>query len=309
MVRSDVILKDQLSDLQNLAGTTPVLMDYPTAGLVTFKCGGPAAAFAAPDSLADLQALLQAAHDLKLATFILGGGSNVLFRDPGFQGLVLSTSRLDHLELLENHRVKVGAGLPVAALTAFTIQTGLGGFEWACGLPGFVGGGLFMNARCYGSSFADITEQVTALDSAGKIKTLTRGECQFAYKHSLFQTQPWTIVEAVLQLRPEDPEHVKTQSDLHLRDRTSKHQFDWPSAGCVFKNDHAHSMPSGQLLEDCGLKGYSAGGARVFEHHANFIINWNSATATDVEAVMHHMQQEVQTQKGVWLEPEIRLVG
>lgn len=233
----------------------------------------------------------------------------MLFRDQGFHGLVISTAKLDHLELLEGHRVMVGAGLPVADLTRFTLNTGLSGFEWAGGLPGTIGGGLFMNARCYGACFADITQQVTAVDDNGKMLTLTREECQFAYKHSIFQTRPWTIVEAVLQLVPAPPQQVKTQSDLHLQDRIQKHQFDWPSAGCAFKNDHAHGKPSGQVIEACGLKGYTVGGARIDDHHANFIVNWNQAKAADVEAVMHHVQQEVHRQQGVWLEPEIRLVG
>lgn len=303
-----MISKEYLSQLVAIA-PNQILTNHNMAGHVSFNCSGTADYFSSPSDSQTFQKLLLTARQLSIPVFILGRGSNIIFRDQGFHGLVLSTAKLNHFELLENNLIRVGAGLSVADLTALTLDFALSGFEWASGLPGTIGGGLFMNARCYGSSFSSIAHKVTFIDEPGQLKTIAREACQFDYKQSVFQRHPWPIVEAFLQLKPGDISAIQSKNDYNLQDRLMKHQFEYPSAGCVFKNVYSMNLPAGQLIEQCGLKGRQIGGMRVFEHHANFIINTGQGTSSELEKLMFVIKNEVKAKTGILLEPEIRLIG
>lgn len=284
-------------------------LNHPMAGHTTFQCGGQADYFCAPNSISMMQQLIAAAHQQQLPVFILGGGSNVVFRDHGFRGLVLSTVEIKHLQPLDHARLKIGAGVLNHTITQATYDHHFSGFEWAAGLPGSIGGALFMNARCYGSSIAALVSEISYIDQQGQLTTIPPAACQFDYKQSVFQHQPWVIIEVVLQFKPGNLEKIKQISQATIQDRINKHQFDYPSAGCVFKNDYHYGIPSGKLIEECGLKGRQIGDAKIFEHHANFIVNQGSAVTSDIESLMDLIRSEVNRHHGINLEPEIRIIG
>jgi UDP-N-acetylmuramate dehydrogenase len=297
-------LRSQLS----LAAQAPVLMGHPLAGECTFRIGGPADFFCAPVNPSALKDILALARQNQIRIFILGGGSNVLFEDRGYPGLVVSTRGLKTCRRIPAG-VAVGAGLTNDALTAFTVKEGLSGFEWACGLPGTVGGGVFMNAKCYGASFSDRVDEVCALDPEGREVRVAAAECGFAYKQSVFQQNGYVLTEIHLRLSPGNPETIQQAGETNRLDRVAKGQFDFPSAGCAFKNAYAINTPAGKLVEGCGLKGRRIGGAEIYERHANFIINKENAKAVDVVALVELVKQEVRKKYQFALEEEIRIVA
>jgi len=297
-------IRDRLS----LASQSQVLTDHPLAGESTFRIGGPADYFCAPATVPAFADTLLLASEIRVPFFILGGGSNVLFADEGFQGLVLSTRNLKGIRRTETG-VAVAAGVTTDELTAFTLAEGLSGFEWACGLPGTVGGGVFMNAKCYGSQFSEIVESVTTIFPHGGQKTHAAAECGFAYKDSVFQHAGLVITEVCLKLTPGDPVAIRQTGEANRQDRVRKGQFDYPSAGCAFKNAYAINTPAGKLVEGCGLKGRAEGGAAIYERHANFIVNKAHAKASDVVALVELVKQSVWEKYQFRLEEEIRIVG
>lgn len=303
-------LSDPILDELSTAAQAPVLADYPLHGECTFKLGGPARYFCAPASAEAVRNTVRAAQRLGMAFFILGGGSNVLFRDEGFPGVVISLKRLNHILMNPDGRIRVGAGIANSDLSRETLVHRLSGFEWASGLPGTVGGGVYMNAKCYGLSFGNIVSAVKALNPAdGSWLSLHQSECKFAYKDSIFQRQGLIITEVQLELEPGNPEDIRSKTEATLADRRNKGQFDFPSAGCVFKNNYQVGIPSGKLIEDSGLKGRRIGGAKVFERHGNFIVNTGGGKAADVLALIQEIKQAVWEAKQVKLEEELRVVG
>jgi UDP-N-acetylmuramate dehydrogenase len=290
------------------AAQSPVLTYHPLSQECTFRLGGPARYFTAPASVQAMAAVLAICREHQLPWFVLGGGSNVLFRDEGFPGLVLSTKNLKFLGPVPGNWISVAAGVSNEEVTAWTEAQGWTGFEWANGLPGSVGGGIYMNARCYGGSFADVIAEVEVLTDQGELRTLKPADCGFGYKTSVFQNQPWVILRAALILSPGDSERIRRQGAANRQDREQKGQFLLPSAGCVFKNDYASNRSAGALIESCGLKGRQVGGVKVYERHANFIVNTGRGTTRDVLALMDVLTQAVWDAHQVKLEPEVRVV-
>lgn len=292
------------------AAETLVGENYPLSQACTFRIGGPARYFCAPASGEALRAVVMTARQAGLPVFILGGGSNVLFKDEGFPGLVASTQRMAHVLASPDGSLRVGSGLLNRDLTTLTLLHRFTGFEWAGGLPGSVGGGAYMNAKCYGRSFDEIVRKARVFSlETGEWITLSQNDCAFAYKDSVFQHKPYVLTDLQLEFTPGDPEAIRQETERVLADRKAKGQFEYPSAGCVFKNDYSVGVSSGKLIEESGLKGRSVGGVKVFEQHANFIVNTGTGTAKDVRALMDIIKAEVRAKKGVDLEEEVRVVG
>jgi UDP-N-acetylmuramate dehydrogenase len=287
---------------------SPVQSQYPMSRECSFRIGGPARYFCAPPNVPALRDCVLLARNLGIAYFILGGGSNLIFRDEGFNGIVISTKKLDSVFVQPKGRVDAGAGLSNRTLTAETVKNGLSGFEWASGLPGTIGGGIFMNAKCYGSAFSEIVCDVTALTPDGEQVHVKHSDCGFAYKRSLFQTNGYILTGVALQLLPGDNEAIRRRNDEVRQDREQKGQFLFPSAGCAFKNDYNIGVPAGRLIESCGLKGHQIGRVRVYEQHANFIINTGNGRTRDVLELMDLMAARVWEKHHIRLEPEIRVV-
>ncbi len=272
----------------------------------SFKIGGAADILITPDTVEDLKTVLALCKELDVPYMVLGKGSNLLVSDDGIAGAVISTENLSTLEVCENS-VVCGAGVSLAALCKFALKNSLSGLEFAYGIPGSVGGAVYMNAGAYGGEMKDVVLSVTYLTGDGEIKTAAGDELDFSYRHSVFSGKRDVILSAEIGLKQGNANEIDALMEDILNRRLSKQPLNYPSAGSVFKRPEGHF--AGTLIEGCALKGYTIGGAQVSEKHAGFIINVGGATCSDVLALIAHIQKTVNEQCGVMLEPEIIKIG
>ena len=257
----------------------------------TFKIGGNARFFAEPETADEIRSLFAWCREFKIPYFVLGKGSNVLFNDEGYEGLVIRLS-------------KFNAGNSLHSLIQTAANQGLGGLEKLEGIPGSIGGAIFMNAGAHGQQISDCVKSVTSITANGEVITRTKEECKFSYRSSIFKNE--IILSAEFNFIPMPKEVINKNRKEVLAWRKAKQPLQYPNAGSVFKNPNSQS--AGYLIEKCGLKGFSVGDAQVSELHANFIVNKGSATARDVKALMKKIVQCVKETHGVELEAEIIVV-
>ncbi len=272
----------------------------------SYRVGGPADCLVFPVNADDLKNVLGWCRREDRPYFILGNGTNLLVRDGGIRGCVISLARLRGLEAEGGDAVLARAGDPLGSLVEFACRRKLAGLEFAAGIPGSVGGALFMNAGAFRGEMKGVVECVRFMDAAGKIFTRSNEECGFAYR-SISMPNGEVILDARFRLKTGDGEKIRARIDEILKMRRARHPYDLPSAGSVFKNPSAE--PAGRLIEAAGLKGARCGDAQVSEKHANFIVNRGRATAGDILALMKTVQERVFREKGIRLDPEIRIVG
>lgn len=285
----------------------------PLARYSTYRIGGPATVLL-PGTGEDVARALVFAAGRGVPWFAVGLGSNLLFPDAGLDALVIRLGKgLDALTL-DGARATLGAGLPAPLAARRTAELGLAGLHIFVGVPGSVGGGVYMNAGCHGSDWAAMTERVTVLDAAGHDSVLSRAEIPFAYRTSGLAGR--VVIEATVQLREEDPAVISAELEEFHRWRREGTPFNQPCCGSVFKNPGGPSWKTGegprtagQLIEAAGLKGFRIGGAEVSPMHANYFVNTGTATAADVMALMRHAQRAVRERFGAELEPEVKLIG
>jgi UDP-N-acetylmuramate dehydrogenase len=293
-----------------IAGSDAVLKaNVPLATLTSFRVGGPAEWYVAPRTIEELQASLEWAHSQSIPVTMLGAGSNLLVSDAGLPGLVISTRHLRYAEFNETTgQVTVGAGEPLPRLAWRLADRGWQGFEWAVGIPGTVGGAVVMNAGAHSSSMEEILVSTTVLLPDGTIELLTPEDLQYEYRTSALQGSSRYITHATFQLRPgADPTAVNAVTANHKQQRQSTQPYHLPSCGSVFRNPEAYK--AGWLIEQVGLKGHQIGGAQVAQRHANFILNCGGAKASDIFELIHHVQQAVQQEWSLLLEPEVKMLG
>lgn len=272
----------------------------------SWKVGGPADLFFVPADEDDLAAFLAALPDDKPVTWI-GLGSNVLVRDGGIRGVVISTTGMkDRMELLPGSAVRVGCGAACARVARFSARSGLSGAEFMAGIPGSVGGALAMNAGAFGSETWDIVEKVELVNRAGVRTERTRADFDTGYRRVDMARDEW-FLGAVFQLGPDTDGMAQTRIRELLAQRAATQPTGRFSCGSVFKNPPGDF--AGRLVEQCGLKGFAVGAAAVSEKHANFIINGGGASAADIEAVIVHVQATVVQKTGTRLEPEVKIIG
>jgi len=278
------------------------------AKYTTYKIGGPADYFISIKNYEELKKALRFAEDNSLPIFILAGGSNVLFSDDGFRGLVI---KIDNKELnVNSNEITAGAGVLMNDLVSQSIENNLADLEWAGGLPGTIGGAIRGNAGCFGGEIKDIVKEVAALTYGGEIKLYKNEDCCFNYRDSIFKHNKEIIMSAVFKLRPGNRENLKATAFDHIKYRQMKYRI--PSCGSVFKNcflEDGSVLPVGALIEACGLVGKTIGGARITEEHANIIHNFNNAKATDVLDLINLAKEKTKKEFGVELEEEVQLVG
>ncbi|URA10024.1 UDP-N-acetylmuramate dehydrogenase [Thermospira aquatica] len=284
-----------------------ILQRVPLSDKTTFQIGGEAEFFCEPSTINEVRYVLSLARQNTWRVIVLGGGSNILFADGLIQGLVISTRALSWLR--EEELLWVGAGMTMDHLTTWAIENGKSGLEWSGGLPGTVGGATYMNARAYQHEMSEVVEKVRVIDFSGKEFFLSHKEIQYSYKKSIFmEHEDWIILEVGLKLHDAPIDDVRTKTEACRRDREQKGQYAYPSAGCAFKNDYSHNLPAGKVIDEIGLKGFSIGGAKVYEKHANFIINTGSARADDVIRLLEEIERLVYEKTGVHLEREVRII-
>jgi len=277
------------------------------ANYTTYKIGGPAKYFFIAKSKEDLIKALSVAKNLKLPVFILGGGSNILISEKGFKGLVIKLEISDMK--IEGEKVFAGAGVSLVKLSYLLAENGLSGLEWAAGVPGTVGGAIHGNAHAFDAKICDVVEGVEVINLKNlEIKTLTKEECQFSLKDSIFKKDKnLIIVSAILVFKKDSPDAVKNKIKEFLEHRRQRHPMEFPSAGSVFINPL--SAPAWQLIKDCGLAGKRIGNAQISDKHSNFIVNLGGAKAKDVLALIKLAQKEVKKKFKIKLETEIQLIG
>ncbi|MDR3248587.1 MAG: UDP-N-acetylmuramate dehydrogenase [Treponema sp.] len=288
--------------------------DEPMAGHTTFQVGGPADLWVRPKgevfpAFAGL--LLSRAREAGIPVFILGGGANILVGDRGIRGIVLDTGGWTGLRE-EGERVFIKSGTPVDDMCAYVAGQGLSGLEFLAGMPGTLGGAVWMNARCYEKSLSDVLFSVTALNyNKPKPETceIFRTPGDFGYKRSPFQGKAALIVGATVELRAGASEKIRAEMAEHRRDRESKGHYRYPSAGSAFKNNRDFGKPTGQIIDELGLKGFRVGGAQIAPWHGNIVINRSGASAADIRSLLEQVAARVKTERGLCLEREILLVG
>jgi len=278
------------------------VQNKPLSEVSTFGIGGPARYFFEAHSVEDMKEALAFCKENKVPYFVLGKGSNSLFDDRGFNGLVLSC-KLSFCHY-EGSLVSVGAGYSFSLLGVQTARKGFSGLEFASGIPGSVGGAVYMNAGANGKEICDVVSHVEYLNDDGDVVTLSKEEISFSYRTSMFQKKKGVILSASFSLTPCSEARKKQLEIVDYRLRTQPYQD--KSAGCVFRNPNAEK--AGALIDLCGLKGFKIGGAEVSEMHANFIVNKNGSTAKDVLDLARHIQHVVKEKTGIELEMEVRQV-
>ncbi|GED30624.1 UDP-N-acetylmuramate dehydrogenase [Brevibacillus centrosporus] len=289
------------------AGIEKVWTNEPLANHTTWRIGGPADLLIQPKDKDSLQAAFQIIHRHEIPWSVIGRGSNLLVRDRGIRGAVLKVAEgLSHCEF-RGEEVCVGAGYSMIRLAMETGKMGLTGMEFVGGIPGTVGGAVYMNAGAHGSDLSRILIDAEILFENGERKVLTNEELSFSYRTSLLQQRKGIVVEARFRLHPGDRKEIAATLAANKERRRLTQPLQMPCAGSVFRNppgDHA-----GRLIEAAGLKGYQIGGAQVSEKHSNFIVNCGGATATDVLTLIDYIRSTIHSKYGIDLHPEVLVVG
>lgn len=285
----------------------------PMSAHTTFRVGGPARLFLLPKSPEKAEKAAAVCRAEGEPLFFLGNGSNLLAADGGYEGVVLATGGMDRVERRGN-TVTADCGVPLPRLAAWAAEEGLAGLEFASGIPGTVGGAVTMNAGAYGGELAQVVQTVEYLDETGERRRFSGTECGFSYRHSIFSNHPeWLVLSAELALEPGEKAEIRARmAELNAR-RREKQPLEYPSAGSTFKRPapkpDGTPVYAAALIDGCGLKGLRVGGAQVSEKHAGFIVNTGGATCADILALMDTVRERVLRERGVELEPEVRLLG
>jgi UDP-N-acetylmuramate dehydrogenase len=274
----------------------------------SFCIGGPADVFLTPRSSEELLQCLRVVRSQDLPYFLLGGGTNILVSDRGVRGVVIHTEGLASIKI-SGTRVVAEAGASVEDVCKAAAAASLSGLEFIFGMPGTIGGALWMNARCYDGSISDVLLQAEVITDDAGLKTVHHAAADYGYKRSPFQQMKGCILEVHLQLQSGDREEIESRMAVNYADRVAKGHFTAPSAGSLFKNNRDFGAPTGLIIDQLGLRGTVSGGAAIAPFHGNIFINQNNASAADVLALIRLAIETAKREKGILLEPEVRLVG
>ena len=279
----------------------------PLADFTAFRIGGPAELVVTIPNEAAATLIVAACRIRGIPFFFLGNGSNLLCADEGLAGVILRLEGRLHTPVCREQILSCSAGIPLQRACRTAQQNGLAGLEFAFGIPGSVGGAVFMNAGAYGGQIADVLQKALLLSPDGTLREASGEELEMTYRHTALMDSGEIVLRADFALQPDDPEAVRQRMDDILARRQQKQPLEYPSAGSFFKRPQGAF--AGELIERCGFKGAFVGGAQVSEKHAGFIINRGGATCRDVLELAHRVRQGVAEQTGFVLEPEVRLVG
>lgn len=284
----------------------PYLTDAPMRDYTTFRAGGPADLLVSPKSAEQIRTVLQMCRQLEVPVTLLGNGSNVLVRDGGIRGAVLCLGSEFSQIQIEGRMVVAQAGAKLAAVVSAALNAGLVGMEFAGGIPGSVGGGIYMNAGAYGGELSQVLHSALVLTADLEIVQMPSEALSLSYRHSALMENGALVLEGRFCLEPGDTAAAREYLRELAARRREKQPLDLPSAGSTFKRPAGHY--AGALIESAGLKGFSIGGAQVSEKHAGFVVN-RGGSAADILALIRHVQECVSAQSGIWLEPEVLILG
>lgn len=305
--KNNLMNRDFVSLFSSCLPREHILPAEPMSRHTTFEIGGPADCMVLPASAAETAAVLQLAIRQALPLTVIGNGSNLLVRDKGIRGLVLKVGQPMSELRCEGEFIIAGAGASLGEVAKFAAACGLSGLEFAVGIPGSIGGAVFMNAGAYDGEMSRVVAAATAVCPDGTIHNFSAAEIEFGYRHSVFQQNHWVICEVQLRLQPGDPVQIAAVMADLTQKRASKQPLEWPSAGSTFRRPPGYF--AGTLVEQAGCKGLCCGDAKVSDKHAGFVINTGQASAADVQELIRLVQQRVKAQSGVDLWPEVVILG
>lgn len=300
-------MKKKLSDLQEILPAEQILWDEPMSRHTSFKIGGSADALVMPRSEEELMRVVSYCQGFQLPYYIIGQGTNLLVRDGGVRGVVIKlASPLDSIAF-DGLQVEAGAGATLRDLSWRAMEKGLSGLEFACGIPGSVGGAVCMNAGAYDGEMKDVVVSVRVLNEKGIVEVWDASRINFGYRSSALQGSQSIVLSATFTLKPDSPEAIRARMEDYDRRRQSRQPLDLPSAGSVFRRPPGRFV--GPMIEGLGLKGYRVNDAQVSEKHAGFIVNRGQAKAADVLKLVEIIREKVMEKFQVWLELEIKVIG
>ena len=292
--------------LKNIYLENEIMIDENMSDHIYFKVGGKADILLTPSTIEQLAETVKICKENSIPYYIIGNGSNLLVKDGGIRGIVIDLTRLNKIQSKGNF-IKAEAGVLLKDVSDRAVENSLTGFEFACGIPGSVGGAVFMNAGAYDGEIKNVILEAEVLDADGNIIVLNRDELELGYRTSKVMKENFIVVSAIFQLELGDKEKIEARVNELTAKREEKQPLEYPSAGSTFKRPEGYF--AGKLIQDAGLKGYSIGGAAVSEKHSGFVINKGGATAKDILDLIKHIQDEVLDQFGVELHPEVRILG
>ena len=293
-------------NLQKLLPEIELRFEESMSRHTSFRIGGPAEVMAFPKNQEELSKILKASALMDLKPAILGAGTNILAPDEGLSGLVICLKDcMDGMERLDDTHIRVAAGVTMTRAAVFAANLGLGGMEFAHGIPGTVGGGVYMNAGAYGGDICQICESVEVMDMAGNVTVRTNEQMKFSYRHSILEEEQAIVLGAVFRLIPGETEKIKaTMKELQAK-RSASQPLDLPSAGSAFKRPVGGFAAA--LIEQAGLKGFVVGNAGISAKHAGFAVNLGGATAAEMKQLLTQVSDIVYEKSGIRLEPEVRI--
>ena len=299
-------LTDFQKKLVTLLPEIHLAMEEPMAKHTSFRIGGPVEVMAFPKNADELAKILKASALLNITPAIMGAGTNILAPDEGIRGLVICLKDcMDGMEQLDGNRIRVAAGVSMTRAAVFAANLGLSGLEFAHGIPGSVGGGVYMNAGAYGGEICQVCESVDVMDKEGNISTVACDCMAFSYRHSILEERDGIVLSAVFALTPKPQEEIRAKMAELMTKRKSSQPLDLPSAGSAFKRPVGGYAAA--LIDQAGLKGFCIGGAGVSTKHAGFVVNNGGATAADVKEVLRQVADKVFENSGIRLDPEVRI--
>lgn len=282
-------------------------INAPMDRYTTFRVGGPADLLVVPETQEEVCSLLREVHRQNVPLTVIGNGSNLLVLDKGVRGIVLKLGNALQGLTVNGSTIKVEAGVLLSRLASAAAEGGLAGLEFASGIPGSLGGAVLMNAGAYGGEIGDLVRQVKVVSREGTVRLLDREAMDFRYRHSAVMDSGDIILAADLELTRDDPDAIRERITELTRKRVEKQPLNFPSAGSTFKRPPGYFAAA--LIDQAGLRGYRIGDAQVSEKHTGFVVNRGHATAAEILQLMEDVKERVHTASGVWLEPEVRIIG
>lgn len=295
-----------IKGLCNIIEEDNILFNEPMKNHTSFKVGGPVDILIIPENVEAVVAVIKLCNKESIPYYILGKGSNLIVKDGGFRGAIIKLTKLNKIEV-NGLTITVQGGADLSEVSKIALNYDLTGFEFACGIPGTVGGAVTMNAGAYNGEISQVIDKAVVVDKNGNLITMNKDELELGYRMSAVQKYGYTVLEATFNLSIGEHAKIKSRIEDLTQRREEKQPLEFPSAGSTFKRPEGYFV--GKLIEECLLKGCTIGGAQVSEKHGGFIINKGDATAKDILDLIEHVQNTVKEKYGVELHPEVRIIG